>query len=117
MKLFSLVRASLLASVPFLYATAKSAHVIGEGICQRINFSTPCIDAPLKDYGLLLGAAGALYEATVRVVPTAHNLSLVAALARGVGAVLDKIAPNQTPSGATHRVVTIRSYLTHGLAS
>lgn len=94
MKFSNLVRAGLLAASPFLLTTCRSAQAIGEGVCQQLVFTTPCLDAPLNDYLKLAGTVAAVYEAAARLVPTERNYSLVHLL----GLVLDKIAPNVAPT-------------------
>lgn len=88
-RLFSAVRAGILASLPFLYATLDSATRLND--CGQYVLTTPCLDAPLADHGLLVAAAGFGYEALARFVPSANDYSLVTLL----GKLLEKIAPNR----------------------
>jgi hypothetical protein len=102
-QLFTLVKASLLALLPFLLATAKTAHFGPGGVA---TFTTP----PLAD--LLLPVNAALtavfgYESAIRVVPTERDLSLF----NGFFRLLNEFLNNRSTGYTSGRP------LYHGLAS
>jgi hypothetical protein len=101
MKLFSLVRASLLAALPFLFHTLASAQLTGELPCSQLIFTTPCIDLPLQDWKMLLVSLAAVYESAARLVPTQGNYTLPALLAR----VLDALQVNERAAPPAHGLV------------
>lgn len=78
--LFTLVKASLLALLPFLFATAKSVTLGPDFVA---HFATPPLTQLAVPANALLTALFG-YEAAARLVPTERNWSAFSALLRAV---------------------------------
>lgn len=79
-QLFTLVKASLLALLPFLIATAKTATLDPDWHC---HFDTPPLTDLLIPFNAFVTAVFG-YEAAARVVPTDRDYSLLNALLRAL---------------------------------
>jgi hypothetical protein len=77
-QLFTIVKAGLLALLPFLFATAKTVTVGPDWVA---HFVTPPLTDLLVPFNAVITAVFG-YEAAARVVPTERDLSLLNALAR-----------------------------------
>jgi hypothetical protein len=76
--LFTLVKASLLALVPFLLTTLQTANIGPE---WHVTLVTPPLVDLLDPFNALVTALFG-YEAAIRVIPTEKDRSLVNSLAR-----------------------------------